>query len=359
MKHGQAMSWWIGIAIVVCLGLTVPVLAQDGVGIVPDLTGLSIPAAAAALNRAGLPLGVETAVAWSADVAGAPATILSQSAPPGETLAAGAAVDFTVARALNVVLIYDASKLTILNRSGAELDLTGLMFNNVDGSPAAFAARRWGATLNPDNCVQMWSVGRNSPENLDECAAIQKWLWTGIDGEHFWTGDNGATQFNVVQNGVERGVCQVGAGRCELYLPVGQIDDVTGFLTFSYAADRLVVWNNTPDRWMPLGGVVLNNYAIEGGPYTLGLDDPTLYGRNLSPVATLSRLAPGQCILFTAASPEVSAPPESCDVIASLAIDPALIFWAADFGVISPVDGQERTCPAASPDGLRLCILPG
>ena len=202
-------------------------------------------------------------------------------------------------------------------------------------------------------------MGRNGPKGLDECAAIQNWLWTGVAGEHYWTGENGATEFSVLQNGIERGRCPVGAGRCELYLAVDRADDVIGYVYFSYAADRLVVWNNSPAQWMPLRGVAINNYAIPGGPYGLTLDDPALYGQTIKPVANLGRLAPGQCVLFTAANPAVSAPPEPCDVIARLAIGPDLIFWAADFGVITPADGQEHTCPAASQDGLRLCILPG
>jgi hypothetical protein len=321
---------------------------------------MNVPSAAAALNAVGLALGTETGVAWSEGSAAAPNTILSQSVLAGQPVTPGAAVDITVARALNALLLYDDNDLTLVNRSGATLDLTGVTFASADGSsPAAFAASRWAASLRPDQCMQMWSVGRNGPKGLDECAVIQNWLWTGAAGEHFWTGENGATQFSVIQNGIERGRCTIGAGRCELYLAVDQAADVTGYLYFSYAADRLVVWNNSPDQWMALRGVAINNYAIPGGPYGLTLDDPALYGQTVNPVADLSRLAPGQCLLFTAANPGVSAPPERCTVIASLAVAPDLIFWAADFGVIDPATGQERTCAAASPDGLRLCILPG
>ena len=363
MRRWIISCWRVGIVIVVAGGLLGgPLLtqAQGTDGVVPDLTGMNVPAAAAALNRLGLALGTETGVAWSEGAAGAPNTIIGQSVPAGQPVTPGAAVDITVARELNALLIYDDNDLTLVNRAGVDLDLTGLTFNSVDGnSPASFAASRWAGALRSGQCGQMWSEARNGPKGLDECAAIQNWLWTGVAGEHFWTGTNGATQFSVVQNGIERGQCPTGTGRCELYLAVDSADDVTGYLYFSYAADRLVVWNNSPDRWMPLRGAGIKNYAIPGGPFDLALDDPAVYGRNANPVANLGRLAPGQCLLFTAANPAVSAPPEDCNVVARLAIGPDLIFWAADFGVIRPVDEQERTCPAASPDGLRLCILPG
>ena len=197
MRRWIGCCWRVGIVIVVAGGLLGGLLltqAQGTEGVVPDLTGMNVPAAAAALNRLGLALGTETGVAWSEGAAGAPNTIIGQAVPAGQPVTPGAAVDITVARELNALLIYDDNDLTLVNRAGVDLDLTGLTFNSVDGSsPASFAASRWAGSLRSGQCVQMWSVGRNGPKGLDECAAIQNWLWTGVAGEHFWTGTNGAT----------------------------------------------------------------------------------------------------------------------------------------------------------------------
>ena len=87
-------------------------LAQGTDGVVPDLTGMNVPAAAAALNRLGLALGTETGVAWSEGAAGAPNTIIGQSVPAGQPVTPGAAVDIIVARELNALLIYTTKTMT-------------------------------------------------------------------------------------------------------------------------------------------------------------------------------------------------------------------------------------------------------
>ena len=133
---------------------------------------------------------------------------------------------------------------------------------------------------------------------------------------------------------------------------------MTGYLYFSYAADRLVVWNNSPDRWMPLRGVGIKNYAIPA----VRLTWRWTIRRSMAATPTRWRTwAASRRGSVSCSWPPTRrcAPPEDCNVVARLAIGPDLIFWAADFGVIRPVDEQEHTCPAASPDGLRLCILPG
>lgn len=333
-------------------------LAQGTEVTVPDVTGLSVPEAAAVLNRAGLALGVETPVGWTPEAAVQPNSVVAQSVAAGQVVAGGTAIDVTVARQANALLLYDDNDLTLVNQTGSTVNLTRITFNALDGtSPASFAASRWAADLRPDQCVQVWSVGRNGPKGLDECQYIQNWLWTGNGAEHFWTGANGVTRFNVVQDGVERAVCEIAARRCEFYLAAGEAGEVTDYVYFAYTTDRLIIHNPSPDRWMPLRGVVLQNYFAPGGPYAVPISDPTLYSSR-SPVASLERLAPGQCILFTDATVSVTAPPERCDVIAELAIGPELLFWAGDFGIVSPISGEERTCPARTADHLTLCVMP-
>jgi len=79
-------------------------LAQDTVT-VPDLTGMALPQAAAALNRSGLLLGAENNEGWTL-ASGLPQNVIAaQSVPAGQSAARGTAVDVTILRAPNAVLI--------------------------------------------------------------------------------------------------------------------------------------------------------------------------------------------------------------------------------------------------------------
>jgi PASTA domain len=332
------------------------VFAQDNVT-VPDLTGLSVPAAAALLNKNGLALGAETNQGWTADSGLEKNRIKAQSIAAGQTAAPGTAVDVTVLHAPNAILIYDDNDLSLVNNTGAEINLAGINFNALDGSPASLAGTRWSNGLRAGQCVQVWSVNRNGSKGLDECSAIQNWLATTNPSEHFWTGENGTTHFNIAQNGVQRADCPVAnPGRCEFYLSGGADSDSTAYVYFAYTVDRLAVINQSTDQWMTLTGYnVYNNYApTKGAPVPLG--DPTLYN-SVNPVAHVGQLAPGQCILFTNSDPNATQPPQPCDVIAQLNIGPSLIFWGAAFDVDSS-DGQKRSCPVATAGRLTICVMP-
>jgi hypothetical protein len=331
--------------------------AQEAVT-VPDLTGLSVPAAAAALNQLGLPLGAENNQGWTAESGLPQNSIGAQSIPAGGTVAAGTAIDVTVLRSTNTLLIYDDNDLTLVNRTGGELDLAGLTFTTLDGNPAQLAGSRWSGGLRQDQCVQVWSVGRNGPKGLDECSAIQNWLVTNNPGEHFWTGGGGTTQFAVLQNGVQRATCPIAnPGRCEFYLAAGAGADATPFVYFAYTPDRLAIINTSSDQWMVLAGFTVVNYFASPGGAGVPIGDPTLYTKNPPDIETVQRLAPGQCILYTDSAIAVDSPPQPCDVIARLDIGSSVIFWGADFGLRGS-DGQERSCPIATPDRLTICVMP-
>ncbi|MBZ0278783.1 MAG: PASTA domain-containing protein [Anaerolineae bacterium] len=336
------------------------VSAQDNTVTVPDLVGISLPQAAAQLNRAGLALGKQESIPWTAESGLSQNAVSVQSLEAGLVVPAGSAVDVTVLRAPNALLIYDDNDLTLVNQTGGELALTGINFQAVDGSPASLAGTRWAPSLRAGQCVQVWSVGRNGPKGLDECSTIQNWLVTNNAGEHFWTGAGGVTQFSISQNGVERAVCPVAnPGRCEFYLSGGgAAGDSTEYVYFAYTTDRLAVINTSTDQWMPLAGFqVLNNFAP---PYGAGVNlaDPSLFGGSISPVANVEQLAPGQCIFFTNSSPTQDAPPQPCDVIARLNVGASVIFWGAAFDVNSVTDDLPHSCPAAVEGRLTLCIMP-
>ncbi|MDX1993441.1 MAG: PASTA domain-containing protein [bacterium] len=339
--------------------LIMPVGAQQAENVtVPNVTGLNVPQAAAALNRVGLRLGTETAFGWTADSPFPQNSVSAQSVAPGTSVAYGTTVDLTVLRSANALLIYDDNDITLVNQTGAPVSLAGIQFATLDGaSQAGFAAARWSPTLAPGDCGQLWSVGRSTPKELPECAEEMRWITTGNSAEHFWTGAGGTTQFAVFQDGVQRATCPVSAtGRCELFLASGGAGDATEFIYFAYTTDRLIIYNRSADRWMPLMGVLINVAATPGGapiaPVT-ETDNPQAV------LGDVMRLAPGQC-LYVRVPPlnGEDTPPEPCDLLASYTLTTQEHFWARDFFITSVTDGEQRTCPAAQPGRLSLCILP-
>lgn len=345
--------------IFLALLLASAVYAQES--LVPDLTGLNVPAAAAALNRAGLRLGTETGEGWSAESGLLQNTIRAQSAAPGSSLPPGSAVDVIVLRSPNAALIYDDNDLSLLNRTGAELDLTGITFANA-ANTAVFSASRWAPSLRDTQCVQVWSVGRNGPKGLEDCSTIQNWLVTTNAGEHFWTGAGGQTSFNVYQNGVLRATCAVASpGRCDFFLTNNSAGgDTTPYVYYAYTPEVFAVINRSTDKWMVLRGLNLvnNNPALSNPGALLPIGDPALYKRIENPVATVEQLAPGQCIIYTGDPQSAGTPPEPCDVIARFDMDPRLLFWNAAFETESATRRARLTCAAATPGRLTLCVMP-
>ncbi|MEO8608426.1 MAG: PASTA domain-containing protein [Chloroflexota bacterium] len=328
---------------------------------IPDVSGMNVPQAAAALNKNGLRLGVENNQGWTADSGLPENTINGQSIPAGQTAPFGTSVDVNVLRSPNALVIYDDNDLTLVNNSGGDLNLAGITFAAANGNGAQLAGSRWATSLRNGQCTQVWSVGRNGPKGLDECSDIQNWLVTTNAGEHFWTGEGGTTQFTVLQNGVPRATCPVAnPGRCEFYLSSGgSSSDATDYVYFAYTLDRLAIINQSTDKWMTLDGFyVINNFAPNKGA-TVFLGDPTLFTSRQHPpdVETVTRLAPGQCILYTNQSPDADSPPQPCEVIARLDIGATLIFWGADFGIASS-DSEQRTCPAPTAGRLTICVMP-
>jgi hypothetical protein len=343
-------------------------LAQEDQVTVPDVTGLSVPAAAALLNQNGMALGNQYGELWTEESSQPANTVGAQSLAPGSTVDWGTALDVTVLQSPNMLLIYDAESITLINQADVPVSLQGLTFNAQDGStPATFPAANWMGTLNGSaHCAQLWAVPQRQPQRPAACAGIERWLSTVNAGVHFWTGLNGVTRFNVVYDGVERAVCEgaapgQGPKQCAFYLPIeAGAGDVTAYIYLAYVTDRLIVLNQSGDKWMPLAHTTIYNHnpnvlVTGGAPLTVG--DPQLFN-NPETVADITRLAPGQCLLFTNSSPEADAPPQDCNVIARLNVNPTLIFWAADFEVISATDGQRHMCPAATANKMTICVVP-
>ena len=334
------------------------VLGQDDVTTVPDLTGLSVPAAAALLNRNALLLGAQENVAWTAESGLPENRISAQSVAAGESVARGTAIDITVLRSNNMTLIYDDNDLTLVNRSGGALGLNGVSFITVESTtPASFSAARWGGSLDAGNCGQLWSVGRTNAKDVEGCAEIS-WLTTNNTAEHFWTALNGVTSFSVTQNGIIRAQCpaaQAGTApiTCDFFLDAGSAGETIPYVYMAYTTSQWIIMNNSTDQWLPLTDVVLVNTAGAGPQLT----NDSAY--TIPPEYGLTRLlAPGQCILVVGSEVPVE-PPLPCDVIAAFVYPSAgTYFWLLDFTVDGVTDDQLHTCTAPVEGRLTLCIMP-
>jgi hypothetical protein len=183
--------------------------------------------------------------------------------------------------------------------------------------------------------------------------------------EHFWTALNGVVTFSVVYNGLQHATCPAApAGsppmRCDVYLPVGAAVEVTPYIYFAYTPERLIVFNRSRDKWMPLDATpIINlNPNVTVPEPQINLTDPMVVGA-VNPVANLALLAPNQCLLFTnSASLEAPSLPEPCDIVGQGNLDPNLIFWSANFDIVSVTDGRRRTCAAATAGRLTICMMP-
>lgn len=345
----------------ICLVLVPAVMAQDAT--VPDLTGMNIPAAAAALNKVGLKLGTQTAEGWT-EASGLPQnTISTQSIEAGSAAEPGATVDVTVLRSANVRLQYDDNDLTFINLRNAQLGLDGLSFNAVDGNRASFT--RWSGMLRPNQCLQVWSISRNGPKGLPECDTVQNWVVTTNRAEHFWTTSSGATSFEVLVDGIVRGTCDAAPPNtqdnpltCEFYIPAAGASENAPFVYLMYNSERLIVKNPTTDKWLRTNQTVYNqnpNRSALGDSFVLGnrekFNSPDI-------VANVRQLAPGQCLLFKAAGVENEPLPEDCDVVATLELPASELFWLFNFEFETGNSNKRYSCPAAVADKRTLCIMP-
>jgi hypothetical protein len=327
---------------------------------VPDVTGMSVPQAAALLNRSGVNLGTETNIAWTAESGLLENTISTQSVAAGQSVARGAVVDVTVLRSANTTLIYDDNDLTMVNQSGGNMGLEGIIFRSMGGSAESFfTATRWRGGLDADDCAQIWSVPRGEPKNIPECPSNIFWLTTQFEEAHFWTGAYGATAFRVEQNGTERAVCPiVNPGSCTFFLAGGGSGaDATQYVYFAYTPEQLIVRNSSDDQWMPLGGVQIVNNAPSVVGSTFAFGNPEVFGSPAT-IGRIDRLAPGQCLQYTGGAEVGDALPQPCDLVARLDLDASVNFWMQPFGVDSVTDDLAHTCPGATPGRLTICVMP-
>jgi hypothetical protein len=341
-------------------------VTQHAALVVPDLTGLSVPRAAAELNRVGLRLGNQTDESWVAGQTLPEGGISTQSLAAGTSVEAGTTIDVTVLRSPNLELKYDDNDLTLINLTDKTVDIGDTIFAAIDGNQASFEASQLTNSLLATQCVQLWAVNRNGPKDMPECGFIPNWVSSTNAALHFWVTTNGATSFNVVQDGTVRATCSTAAVgtqdqplTCDFYLPSGgQGGDAADYLYFTYTTERFLVVNTASDEWMRLNRAVIHHVNPNNpmlGP-SFNLSDPALFG-NPTTVADFKRLAPQQCLLFKRADVAGDPLPQPCDVIGQLDLPADQLFWTTPFELESR-SGKRFTCPAAVEGKQTICAMP-
>jgi hypothetical protein len=132
---GLQIPYYASLLGCVLAGLVFPprALAQGDQVTVPDVTGLGVPAATALLNQNDMALGNQYGELWT-EASSQPAnTIGAQSLAPGSTVDWSTALDITVLRSPNMLLMYDAESITLINQADVPVNLQGLTFNAQDG----------------------------------------------------------------------------------------------------------------------------------------------------------------------------------------------------------------------------------
>jgi hypothetical protein len=351
--------------LVLCLltSMIFGVSAQDSSVTVPDVTGMNAPQAAAALNAAGLLIGIQTngAVTETQVVN----TVVAQTPTAGAQVEAGSAVDLQIARPNNVRLLYDDNDLTLINLSRQALPLGDIVLREVDGQKR-FRGERWGNQVRAGDCVQLWSVGRGEPKSVPDCGRVNSWLTTNDTAQHVWTAASGAQSFNVMQDGQQRAQCQAAPRGsqdspviCEFYVESAASDPTLAYIYLAYTEDALVIRNPSEDSWLRL---TVDLVPTEGEPITL--NRTTQYDAVNPLVVTTNpnngnqsvrQLAPNQCLFFRGPDVPLEAMPEPCMMMANRTEQTP--FWRSDF-IVRDRENEDRTCKAATPGRLTICIMP-
>lgn len=334
---------------------------------IPDVVGMTVPQAAAALHKAGLRLGAQTVVYAEA---GQSDTISTQTLAAGTSVNTGSTVDVEVVIVSNVLLIYDSNDITVVNLTGGNLNFGSMQLSSggeADIPPTAFILRdipNFGGQLEHAQCVQIWSDAADSSKPVPACErGVRNWFSTILPERHFWTGANGADRFTVSYRNAVVGTCPTFRGRnertCPLRVRLDASDtDTAEYLYFVYTTNELAVLNPSASRWMPLDNVQIENH---------NLDDLAQLPR-IAALGDDTRLAPGECLLFSApieeeaTSDAESATPtavtdhlsEECFSVGQATFTVSR-FWGGAF----PVRGtSERTCPPAQRGQRVICMIP-
>jgi hypothetical protein len=346
----------LSVALAVLLGSVVLTLsssrAQETDLKVPDLTGLSVPLAAQALNNVGLLLGTETQQAWTASAKVKENQVSSQQPAADKAAAPGSTVNVTVLRVFNARLVYNDINVTLLNLSKSPLDIKNVTLESGKGDKQTqFNAVIWGQTLAPGDCFRLWvdiPVKAPSPD----CTTLKRNIQATQTVQHFWRDPIGS--FRLEQNGNQLVECQIASKQCDLTLPQGEnTGDYTDYMVFSYRSTHFTVRNESPQQWMTLSDMDLVG-RITGKRFSFEKVQPITRG---DVPWDGQRLAPGQCIVYSELDLG-SLPPYNCKVVGYVKIEKGAAFWTRGFTTIGKLSRRYSQCDQAPEGKASVCIVP-
>lgn len=336
-------------------------IAQVATLRVPDLTGMTAPQAASTLHLLGLRLGsttIDLSPTAHFELLG---TVTSQSIIAGEEIGIGESIDITILQAPNIRFVYDDNDLTFINQTGRIILLEPLVFVGNGEIQKTLTGTRWNITAIPaGGCVQIWSIGRTAPKNIDGCSEISAWFSTTDASTYFWTQAAAIERFTVQQAGETLSNCpaaplnsQDAPMSCVMYLPTIPSPDQSRFLYLSYTSDALVIYNPMADIWMSL----VNQVILPDGS-TIDVSDVALYQTALAVSlttdgTTLLPLSPNECVVFR--TTDDTPLPEDCGLIVAEQTN-AAPFWLTDFSIMDNT-GTSRICKAAVADKTTVCVV--
>lgn len=325
----------------------------------PDVVGMGVPQAAAALNAAGFQVGRVEGVEWTEQSAQDVNTVSAQHSDP-DTLRL---VHLEVLREYNVRLRYDLAErlipdehwFVLYNLSSEPLYVADLRFVATSDESVALDRHDWGWTVDEileDRCLQILPsvVDSNSSRNFirpNDCPELRQAYSETNPQRQFWISDDGQGQFHVLQEGLHRATCDIAAEECLLWIsPQDATLDVTEYSYFVYDAQALYVVNRSEDKWMRLGAITVQDDL----PFADFFQEPS--------IASLDFLAPGQCARLDAGG-SIPQSPASCDVVASASLGGEAVFWREGFAVQNARNADNPfACPAAAEDGQTACLVP-
>lgn len=140
------------------------------------------------------------------------------------TKVASTAIPTTVAEDATLKLVYNDSRVYILNISDTAQNISELVFEQqVNGRSVVFRASAWTADavaqLPPNGCYQLGVSAGAASGTPDDCNTSYGWLQRN-EGNQFWRGfSNGSDTFSVLQGDQTIIECELQAGECAFSLP--------------------------------------------------------------------------------------------------------------------------------------------
>ncbi len=125
----------------------------------------------------------------------------------------------------DVMLIYDDSSFTLINRSGDTIDVSGITFvqTKTDGSQLSFRSDQWTNGTRPvwsltaGDCFQLWQLNQPELPVPEDC--VLRHAWRAVAAPRwFWLSDAAGAAFEVRRDADVLATCPVDAGLCQVDL---------------------------------------------------------------------------------------------------------------------------------------------